>query len=51
MLQLGDLINVSYKNNEGIDVIAPESTKFIIYNIQYDKSSGQNNMTLYLAEV
>lgn len=51
MLQLGDLVNVSYKNNEGIDVIAPESTKFVIYNIQYDKSSGQNNMTLYLAEV
>ena len=51
MLQLGDIVNINYKNNEGIDVVASEDTLFVIYNIEYRKSAGQTAMTLYLAEV
>ena len=49
-LQLGDIVNVSYKAN-GIDVIAPDDTNFIVYNINYKKSVDGPSMTVYLSEV
>jgi hypothetical protein len=50
-LQLGDIIQLNYKNNDGIDVIAPEDKRFVIYNIEYNKSVSDESMTMYLAEV
>jgi hypothetical protein len=50
-LQLGDIIQINYKNNDGIDIIAPENKRFVIYNMEYNKSVGDENMTLFLAEV
>lgn len=50
-LQLGDIVTVNYKTNEGIDVVADENTKFIVYNIAYSKNAEGPNMTLYLSEV
>jgi hypothetical protein len=51
MIQLGDLVNISYTNPEGINVIADIDTKFVVYNIEYGRTSSGTNMTLYLAEV
>jgi hypothetical protein len=51
MIQLGDLVNISYTNFEGISVIADVDTKFVVYNIEYGRTSMGTNMTLYLAEV
>ena len=50
-LQLGDVVNINYKDNEGIDLISPESTKYVVYNINYAKSVGGPEMTVYLSEV
>jgi hypothetical protein len=50
-LQLGDIIQINYKNNDGVDVIAPENKKFVVYNIEYSKSVSEESMTMYLAEV
>jgi hypothetical protein len=50
-LQLGDIIQINYKNNDGTDVISSPETRFVVYNIQYQKSSGEETMTMYLAEV
>jgi len=50
-LQLGDIVQINYKNNEGVDVIAPENKRFVIYNMEYNKSMGDENMTIFLAEV
>jgi hypothetical protein len=50
-LQLGDIVNINYKDNEGIDLVSPESTKYVVYNINYAKSVGGPEMTVYLSEV
>lgn len=50
-LQLGDLVNIEYKNSDGLDLVAPESSRFVIYNIDYSRSLNGPSMTLYLSEV
>jgi hypothetical protein len=50
-LQLGDIVTIDYKDSNGIDLVAPESKRFVIYNIQYERSLDGPNMTLYLSEV
>jgi hypothetical protein len=32
-LQLGDLVNINYKDNDGIDLVSPESTTYVVYKI------------------
>jgi hypothetical protein len=49
-LQLGDLLKIDYKNNEGMDVISDIEKNFVIYNIEYTKDQNGENMTMYLAE-
>ena len=50
-LQLGDVLQINYKNVDGTDVISDPSKRFVVYNIDYNKSFGQETMTMYLAEV
>lgn len=50
-IQLGDIVTIDYKTNDGVDVIAPDSTRYVVYNIQYDYSPGGPSMTMYLSEV
>jgi hypothetical protein len=51
ILQLGDVVNINYKDNDGIDLVSPLSTKYVVYNINYAKSIGGPEMTVYLSEV
>jgi hypothetical protein len=51
ILQLGDLVNINYKDSEGIDLVSPISTKYVVYNINYAKSLSGPEMTVYLSEV
>ena len=51
ILQLGDIVNINYKNNDDIDVVAPADTRFVVYNIDYSKSLEGPEMTVYLSEV
>jgi hypothetical protein len=50
-LQLGDLVSINYKDNDGIDLVSPESTTYVVYNINYSRSVGGPEMTVYLSEV
>ena len=52
-LQLGDILTVDYKDDqgEGIDVISPDTTRFVVYNMEYAKDSSGLTTTLYLVEV
>lgn len=50
-IQLGDILQINYKNNDGLDIIADTSKRFVVYNIEYNKSFSEENMTMYLAEV
>jgi hypothetical protein len=51
ILQLGDLVNISYKDNDGIDLVSSESVRYVVYNINYTKSVSGPEMTVYLSEV
>jgi len=51
MIQLGDLVNLNYKDNTNNDIIAPDNKTFVVYNIEYKKNFKGPNMTLYLSEV
>jgi hypothetical protein len=51
ILQLGDIVNINYKDNDGIDLVSPLSTKYVVYNINYGKSVAGPEMTVYLSEV
>lgn len=50
-LQLGDIVNIHYKDNDGNDVIASDDSRFIVYNINYTRDLDGPNMTVYLSEV
>jgi len=51
IIQLGDLVTIDYKNNDNVDMVTLQSTKFLVYNIEYSRSSDGPNMTIYLSEV
>ena len=50
-LQLGDIVTVSYKDKDGLDLICPDDTRFVVYNIEYSRNTEGPSMTLYLSEV
>jgi hypothetical protein len=50
-LQLGDVVKISYKDNDGINLVSDEDTKYVVYNISYTRSSSGPDMTVYLSEV
>lgn len=52
-LQLGDIVAINYKDSqgEGIDIISPETSRFVIYNMEYKKDVSGLSTTIYLVEV
>lgn len=50
-LQLGDIVKINYKNNDGLNIISDEDKRFVVYNIEYSKNNSEETMTMYLAEV
>ena len=51
ILQLGDIVTVDYKDALGLNLVASDSLRFVIYNIEYSRSIGGPSMTVYLSEV
>jgi hypothetical protein len=51
IVQLGDIVSIEYKDENGQNVISSNDSKFVIYNIDYQKDSSGPNMTLYMSEV
>jgi hypothetical protein len=50
-IQLGDIININYKDSNNTDLVTPNTSKFVVYNIDYTRKINGPDMTLYLAEV
>ena len=50
-LQLGDIVTVDYKDASGLDLVTPDSNRFVVYNIEYSRSNSGPSMTAYLSEV
>ena len=50
-LQLGDIVTIDYKDTSGLDLVSKDSSRFVVYNIEYQRSENGPNMTIYLSEV
>jgi hypothetical protein len=50
-LQLGDIVTIDYKDSSGLDLVSKDSSRFVVYNIEYQRSESGPNMTIYLSEV
>lgn len=48
-LQLGDIVQIKYSSDNVNQV--PPNTKFVVYQIDYSKSSSETNMSVFLSEV
>jgi hypothetical protein len=50
-IQLGDLVQINYTNNNGVQEIASPETRFVVYHIEYERNDSGPTMKLYLSEV
>ena len=50
-IQLGDIVKISYKNSNNLDLVTSEDSRFIVYNIEYTRKINGPDMNIYLAEV
>jgi hypothetical protein len=50
-VQLGDIVTIDYKDNDSVNQISSNNSRFVVYNIEYAKSSGGPDMTVYLSEI
>ena len=50
-LQLGDVIEFDYKSKTGFDEISKDSSRFVIYNIEYQRSAADVVTNIFLSEV
>ena len=49
-LQLGDIVQINYKDND-LDIVSSEATRFVVYNIEYQKNDNNVSHVIHLAEV
>ena len=50
-IQLGDIVKIDYTAKTDFGQISNPDTRFVVYNIQFSRSSEGPDMTLYLSEV
>jgi hypothetical protein len=50
MIQLGDIVNLNYIDND-INMVAPTSSRFVVYNIEYTRDTDGPEMKIFLSEV
>jgi len=50
MIQLGDIVNINYVDND-INMVAPVESRFVVYNIEYAREQDGPQMTVFLSEV
>ena len=51
VLQLGDIVQIFWTDDLGIDQIVDRNKKFVVYNIEYSISSTGPSTNIYLSEV
>ena len=50
-IQLGDVVTINYKDSNNLDLVTSNTSRFVVYNIEYTRKINGPDMTLYLAEV
>ena len=51
ILQLGDIVQIEYKNEQGVEEISSETSRFVVYYMDYDRKEDGPKMNVYLSEV
>jgi hypothetical protein len=51
MLQLGDIVQIDYKNENGINEISEYDDRFVVYHIEYQRDAAGPSMDVFLSEV
>lgn len=51
IVQLGDIVQIYYKDNSGLDIVAKPDERFVVYNISYSRNATGPNMSLFLSEI
>jgi len=50
-MQLGDIVNIDYTDNEGINQVQLDDSRFVVYKIDYRRDAAGPKFTVYLSEV
>lgn len=50
-LQLGDIVEIDYVNENGVSEVGSSNSRFIVYSTEYSKTVDGPEMTVYLSEV
>lgn len=50
-LQLGDIVTIDYKDSTNLNLVASDTSRFVVYNIEYLRGTDGPSMTAYLSEV
>jgi hypothetical protein len=50
-IQLGDIVEIVYKDKMNTDQISLDGSRFIVYNIEYSGTQQGPEMTVYVSEV
>lgn len=50
-LQLGDIVTIDHRDNEGTDFISSNSAQYVVYNIDYRRDADGPSMEIHLSEV
>jgi hypothetical protein len=51
ILQLGDIVKINYKDNDGVDLAASPESRFVVYQIDYSGTPEGPEMSVFLSEV
>ena len=50
-LQLGDIVKINYINEDGINQISADDSRFVVYHLEYNRDSNGPDIVAYLSEV
>ena len=50
-IQLGDIVTIDYTSTDNVEQISLSDTRFVVYNIEYQRNDLGPEMTVYLSEV
>ena len=51
ILQLGDIVEIDYVSDNEFNEVAPVGKRFVVYNMEYVRSFGEVQSTVFLSEV
>ena len=51
ILQLGDIVEIDYQNELGVNEATADDARFVVYSIDYARDDSGPSMTVYLSEV